>query len=53
MSTAVDPRPADRCVCVWFGRHKIVEHVAEPMTATRFEAACDAALAACGLPTSQ
>jgi len=39
MSTAVDPRPADRCVCVWFGRHKIVEHVAEPMTATRFEAA--------------
>jgi hypothetical protein len=29
----------DRCVRVWFGEHKIVEHVAAPDYAARFEAA--------------
>jgi hypothetical protein len=28
-----------RRVCVWFGEHKIVEHVSEPASATRFEGA--------------
>jgi len=39
VSTAVEPQPANHCVCVWFGEHKIVEHVAEPTHAARFEAA--------------
>ncbi|WP_405068903.1 hypothetical protein OG558_03410 [Kribbella sp. NBC_01510] len=39
MSTALEPQPADHCVCVWFGRQKIVEHVAEPIAARSFEAA--------------
>jgi hypothetical protein len=30
---------ADRRVCVWFGEHKIVEHVSAPDYAARFEAA--------------
>lgn len=38
MSTALEPQPADRCVRVWFGQHKIVEHIAEPTHAARFEA---------------
>jgi hypothetical protein len=29
----------DRRVCVWFGEHKIVEHVSESADALRFEAA--------------
>jgi hypothetical protein len=29
----------DRRVCVWFGTHKIVEHVSTPDYAARFEAA--------------
>jgi hypothetical protein len=29
----------DRIVCVWFGEHKIVEHVSDPAYAKRFEAA--------------
>jgi hypothetical protein len=33
------PLPTDRRVCVWFGGHKIVEHVAQPDYAARFEAA--------------
>jgi hypothetical protein len=31
--------PTDRRVCVWFGKHKIVEHVSTPDYAERFAAA--------------
>jgi hypothetical protein len=31
--------PLCRRVCVWFGEHKIIEHVAEPAYAARFEQA--------------
>ncbi|MDX6252008.1 MAG: hypothetical protein QOF10_5368 [Kribbellaceae bacterium] len=37
MNTAVGSATPLRCVCVWFGEHKIVEHVSEPAFATRFE----------------
>ena len=30
---------ANRRICVWFGEHKIVEHVSEPPYAEQFEAA--------------
>ena len=33
------PLPPNRRVCVWFGEHEIVEHIAEPAYAARFEAA--------------
>jgi hypothetical protein len=33
------PLPTDRRVCVWFGTHKIVEHVSEPGYAEQFEIA--------------
>ncbi|MDX6291517.1 MAG: hypothetical protein QOH50_592 [Kribbellaceae bacterium] len=37
MTTAVEHEAPNRRVCVWFGEHKIVEHVSEPMFAARFE----------------
>jgi hypothetical protein len=37
MSTAAELAASLRCVCVWFGEHKIVEHLAEPALAARFE----------------
>ena len=33
------PLPTDRRVCVWFGDHKVVEHVSAPDDAAKFEAA--------------
>ena len=39
MNTVVDQESPNHRVCVWFGEHKIVEHVAEPAYAARFEAA--------------
>ena len=39
MTTTVEHRVPDRRVCVWFGEHKIVEHVGAPAFAARFEAA--------------
>jgi nitroimidazol reductase NimA-like FMN-containing flavoprotein (pyridoxamine 5'-phosphate oxidase superfamily) len=37
MTTAMVKNSSRYRVCVWFGRHKIVEHVAETMHAARFE----------------
>jgi hypothetical protein len=37
--SVVDHETPNRRVCVWFGEHKIVEHVSEPPYAERFEAA--------------
>ncbi len=39
MSIPLEAQPADRCIRVWFGRHMIVEHVAETTQAGLFEAA--------------
>jgi hypothetical protein len=39
MTTVVEHGSPNHRVCVWFGEHKIVEHVAEPAYAARFEAA--------------
>ena len=39
MTTAVEHEVPLRRVCVWFGEHKILEHVDEPADAARFEAA--------------
>jgi hypothetical protein len=39
MTAATELAPPDRRVCVWFGEHKIVEHVSTPDYAARFEAA--------------
>jgi len=39
MSITVEAQRANQYVCVWFGEHKIVEYVAEPALAARFEAA--------------
>ncbi len=39
MTTTVDHSVPNRRVCVWFGRHKIVDHVGEPAFAARFESA--------------
>jgi hypothetical protein len=39
VSTALEPESGNRCVSVWFGDHKIVEHIAEPTHAAHFEAA--------------
>jgi hypothetical protein len=39
VSTALEPQPSNCCVSVWFGEHKIVEHIAEPAHAAHFEAA--------------
>ena len=36
---AETPSRTDRRVCVWFGKHKIVEHVSTPDKAERFAAA--------------
>jgi hypothetical protein len=37
--TATELVSPQRRICVWFGEHKIVEHVSEPAYAQRFEAA--------------
>ncbi|MDX6247232.1 MAG: hypothetical protein QOF10_592 [Kribbellaceae bacterium] len=37
--TGTEVAKQERRVCVWFGEHKIVEHVSESANATRFEAA--------------
>jgi hypothetical protein len=37
MTTAREQNASLQRVCVWFGEHKIVEHVAETMHAARFE----------------
>jgi len=37
MTTAMEQNASLQRVCVWFGEHKIVEHVAETMDAARFE----------------
>jgi hypothetical protein len=39
VSTSSQPEPANRRVRVWFGEHTLVEHVADPTRAARFEAA--------------
>lgn len=40
MTTLVGtPAPTDRRMCVWFGVHKIVEHVSETDRAEEFETA--------------
>ncbi|MGZ0150154.1 hypothetical protein ACXJJ3_24045 [Kribbella sp. WER1] len=39
MSAPPTERPQMRRVCVWFGKHKIVDHVADLATAARFEEA--------------
>jgi hypothetical protein len=39
MTAVVEHEPHSRRVCVWFGEHKIVEHVSEPAFADRFETA--------------
>ncbi len=39
MTAVVEHEIPSRRVCVWFGQHKIVEHVAGPAFAIRFEAA--------------
>jgi hypothetical protein len=39
MSTPAIEQPQMRRVCVWFGEHKIVEHVSDPAYAVRFEEA--------------
>jgi hypothetical protein len=39
MNTLTAASPPYRRVCVWFGEHKIVEHISEPDFAARFEAA--------------
>lgn len=39
MITVVKHGAPLRRVCVWFGTHKIVEHIGEPAYAARFEAA--------------
>jgi hypothetical protein len=31
--------PTDRRVCVWFGEHLIADYIADPETATSYEAA--------------
>jgi hypothetical protein len=37
--TATELASPQRRICVWFGEHKIVEHVSEPAYAWRFETA--------------
>lgn len=39
MSAPLESKPVNRCVRVWFGEHKIVEHFALPADAARFEEA--------------
>ena len=39
MATATSHQALDRRVCVWFGEHKIVEHVSESAFASKYEAA--------------
>lgn len=39
MTATVEQEAPKHHVCVWFGEHKIVEHVAEPAYAARLEAA--------------
>ena len=39
MSTVVKHEASLRRVCVWFGTHKVVEHIDEPAYAVRFEGA--------------
>ena len=39
MTTVVEHGSPNHRVCVWFGEHLIVEHVAEPAYAARFEVA--------------
>jgi hypothetical protein len=47
MTTAVEHDSAHRMVSVWFGEYKIVEHVADPDYAARFEAAMRRRFASC------
>lgn len=54
--TVVEPlqRPAAKHrVCVWFGEHVIVDHVAEPAVAARFEAAMRRRFASLRVTTEQ
>lgn len=37
MTAVVEHAAPSRRVCVWFGEHKIVEHVSDPAFAARFE----------------
>lgn len=37
--TATEIASPERSVCVWFGQHKIVEHISEPDRAEEFETA--------------
>jgi hypothetical protein len=39
MDTTTGLAQPDHRICVWFGEHKIVEHVADPAHAAHFEAA--------------
>lgn len=39
MTAPLDSRPDDHRVCVWYGKHKIIEHFADQANAARFEAA--------------